>query len=131
MGEAASQRSELTIVTSDNPRTEDPAAIIDDILPGLKSSTEYRIIPDRRTAIQMAIRIARAGDSVVIAGKGHEDYQIIGHEIHKFDDREEAGSPWSWQVTNDGDDRTATHQTGHFDSLDCGGDSRVRCRHGL
>lgn len=90
MGEAASQRSELTIVTSDNPRTEEPAAIIDDILPGLGGSCEYRIIPDRRTAIQMAIRIAKAGDSVVIAGKGHEDYQIIGHEIHRFDDREEA-----------------------------------------
>ncbi|MBN1878964.1 UDP-N-acetylmuramoyl-L-alanyl-D-glutamate--2,6-diaminopimelate ligase [bacterium] len=91
MGEAASTRSELTIVTSDNPRTEEPEAIIDDILPGLNKASEYRIIPDRRTAIQMAMRIARQGDSVVIAGKGHEDYQIVGNETLRFDDREEAG----------------------------------------
>jgi UDP-N-acetylmuramoyl-L-alanyl-D-glutamate--2,6-diaminopimelate ligase len=90
MGEAVSARSELTIVTSDNPRTEEPTKIIDDILPGLNKNNEYRIIPDRRTAIQMAIRIAQTGDSVVIAGKGHEDYQIIGHDVEKFDDREEA-----------------------------------------
>ncbi len=90
MGEAVSTRSDLSIVTSDNPRTEDPSKIIDDILPGIDQKNEYRIIPDRRTAIQMAIRIAQTGDSVVIAGKGHEDYQIIGHEVYRFDDREEA-----------------------------------------
>nr|HPQ40277.1 cyanophycin synthetase [bacterium] len=91
MGDAVSSRSDLTIVTSDNPRTEEPTAIINDILPGLLKGAEYRVIPDRRTAIQMAVRIAAAGDAVVIAGKGHEDYQIIGDTIHTFDDREEAG----------------------------------------
>lgn len=89
MGEAVSTRSDLTIVTSDNPRTEDPSAIINDIIPGIESGSEYRVIPDRRTAIQMAIRVAKAGDTVVIAGKGHEDYQIIGTEVLHFDDREE------------------------------------------
>jgi len=90
MGEAVSGRSDLTIVTSDNPRTEAPTDIIQDILPGLVPDAEYRVIPDRRTAIQMAVRIAREGDAVVIAGKGHEDYQIIEDTIHRFDDREEA-----------------------------------------
>lgn len=92
MGDAVSNRSDLTIVTSDNPRTEEPTAIINDILPGLADGAEYRVIPDRRTAIQMAVRIAVEGDAVVIAGKGHEDYQIIGETIHHFDDREEAGA---------------------------------------
>lgn len=90
MGEAVSTRSDLTIVTSDNPRTENPSSIIDDIVPGLSRKNEYRIIPDRRTAIQMAIRIAKDGDTVVIAGKGHENYQLIGNDILLFDDREEA-----------------------------------------
>ncbi len=90
MGNAASTRSDLTIVTSDNPRTENPTAIIDDIVPGLSKTNEYRIIPDRRTAIQMAIRIAKEGDTVLIAGKGHENYQIIGDEKLQFDDREES-----------------------------------------
>ncbi|MGB3976661.1 MAG: UDP-N-acetylmuramoyl-L-alanyl-D-glutamate--2,6-diaminopimelate ligase [bacterium] len=90
MGSAASTRSDLTIVTSDNPRTENPTSIIDDIVPGLSKKNEYRIIPDRRTAIQMAIRIAKEGDTVLIAGKGHENYQIIGDEKLVFDDREES-----------------------------------------
>jgi len=90
MGEAVSTRSDVTIVTSDNPRTEEPTSIIDDIIPGINQEAEYRIIPDRRTAIQMAIRIAASGDTVVIAGKGHEDYQIVGTEIKQFDDRDEA-----------------------------------------
>lgn len=93
MGEIAGRYSNLPIITSDNPRTEDPAGIIDDIEEGIKrvmSPGSYWVIPDRREAIKKAIAEAESGDMVVIAGKGHEDYQIIGtHRIH-FDDREEA-----------------------------------------
>ncbi|MCD4652874.1 UDP-N-acetylmuramoyl-L-alanyl-D-glutamate--2,6-diaminopimelate ligase [bacterium] len=92
MAKAVSARSDISIVTSDNPRTEEASSIIDDIVPGLENNTEYRVIPDRRTAIQMAIRVASSGDTVVIAGKGHEDYQIVGTKILKFDDRDEARS---------------------------------------
>ena len=89
MGRAVARKSDLSIVTSDNPRTEDPKSIIDDILPGMAGS-EHRVIADRRQAIRQAIGLARAGDVVVIAGKGHEDYQIIGRDRIHFDDREEA-----------------------------------------
>jgi UDP-N-acetylmuramoyl-L-alanyl-D-glutamate--2,6-diaminopimelate ligase len=81
--------SDLTIVTSDNPRTEDPQAIINDILPGV-AGAEHLVIPDRRQAIRRAVEMAGPGDAVVIAGKGHEDYQIIGTAKTHFDDREEA-----------------------------------------
>ncbi|HTY07710.1 MAG TPA: UDP-N-acetylmuramoyl-L-alanyl-D-glutamate--2,6-diaminopimelate ligase, partial [Candidatus Edwardsbacteria bacterium] len=77
------------IVTSDNPRSEDPAAIIKDILPGL-GDKPYQVQADRREAIRAAIIQARAGDLVIIAGKGHEDYQIIGGQTLHFDDREAA-----------------------------------------
>lgn len=89
MGQIASELSDLAIVTSDNPRTEDPQAIINDILIGITSSN-YEVIPRRRDAIEQAIRLAQNGDAVVIAGKGHEDYQIIGKTKIHFDDREEA-----------------------------------------
>lgn len=88
MGSAASTRSDLTSISLDNPRTENPTSIIDNIQ--ISKKNEYRIIPDRRTAIQMAIRIAKEGDTVLIAGKGHENYQIIGDEKLVFDDREES-----------------------------------------
>ena len=92
MGEAAGALSDLAIVTSDNPRTEDPDAIIDDIEPGLRNTgRQYVRIPDRRHAIFRAIREAAKGDIVVIAGKGHETYQVIGNTRHHFDDREVAG----------------------------------------
>ena len=106
MGEVTGRYSDLAVVTSDNPRTEDPLAIISDIREGLLplGIKEYRpteladrfttkgfvIIPDRRAAIRLAIRLARQGDIVLLAGKGHEDYQIIGTIKHHFDDREEA-----------------------------------------
>jgi UDP-N-acetylmuramoyl-L-alanyl-D-glutamate--2,6-diaminopimelate ligase len=89
MGRAAASASDLSIVTSDNPRTEDPQAIIGDILPGV-SGYEHLVIPDRRQAIRRAVELAGSGDAVVIAGKGHEDYQIIGTTKTHFDDREEA-----------------------------------------
>ncbi|MDQ2986342.1 MAG: UDP-N-acetylmuramoyl-L-alanyl-D-glutamate--2,6-diaminopimelate ligase [Armatimonadota bacterium] len=90
MASAASSIASIVWVTSDNPRTEDPESIIADILPGLVPATESRVEPDRRKAIFGAIAEARPGDCVVVAGKGHEDYQIIGKEKTHFDDREVA-----------------------------------------
>lgn len=90
MGSAVARNSDIVIVTSDNPRTEEPERIIDDILPGLEGR-KFMIYPDRREAIYQAIRLAASGDMVMIAGKGHEDYQILGKERIHFDDREEAG----------------------------------------
>jgi UDP-N-acetylmuramoyl-L-alanyl-D-glutamate--2,6-diaminopimelate ligase len=104
MGEAAGARADLVVATSDNPRTEDPLAILAEIEPGLarsgkapidprqarEGSPGYCVVPDRREAIELALRCARPGDAVLIAGKGHEDYQIVGKEKRPFDDRAEA-----------------------------------------
>ena len=88
MGEAAGRLADWSIITSDNPRNEDPLAIIGQIETGIKNagSHAYEIIPDRRTAIRKALAMGRPGDIVLIAGKGHEDYQIIGDRILDFDD---------------------------------------------
>lgn len=89
MAAAAARHADALIVTSDNPRTEDPQAIIDEILPGLEGfSVPYTVIVNRREAIFHAVRTAQPGDTIVLAGKGHEDYQIIGHEKFHFDERE-------------------------------------------
>ncbi|MCG9894255.1 MAG: UDP-N-acetylmuramoyl-L-alanyl-D-glutamate--2,6-diaminopimelate ligase, partial [Fimbriimonadaceae bacterium] len=88
MAEAAAQGSDLIFVTSDNPRTEDPEQILDDVVAGIPPGTESVREADRPTAIVQAIRAARPGDLVVIAGKGHENYQIIGRTKHPMDDRE-------------------------------------------
>ncbi|MBQ8003483.1 MAG: UDP-N-acetylmuramoyl-L-alanyl-D-glutamate--2,6-diaminopimelate ligase, partial [Oscillospiraceae bacterium] len=89
MGKIAAEYADVVIVTSDNPRTEDPDAIIDDIIPGVEEVTkEYERIPDRREAIFHALSIARKGDIVVLAGKGHETYQEIDHIKHHMDERE-------------------------------------------
>ncbi len=91
MGEKAGRLSDMVMLTSDNPRTEDPERILDEIEPALKGTgTPYERIADRKRAIFRAISIARPGDSVVIAGKGHENYQILGKIKHHFDDREVA-----------------------------------------
>ena len=91
MGLAAGMNSDLVIITSDNPRTEDPIRIIDEIEIGVKETgCEYAIVPDRREAIFHAISKATAGDVVIIAGKGHENYQLIGSDKFHFDDREVA-----------------------------------------
>lgn len=106
MGEVAGTYSDLIILTSDNPRTEDPLAILDEVEQGLKSLSlvewsphemdgwrskkGYLKIPDRREAIRMAVRMAHPEDTIFIAGKGHEDYQIIGKKKFPFDDRIEA-----------------------------------------
>ena len=88
MGAAASH-ADVLYVTSDNPRTEDPDMIIDEVVAGIGDMPVHRI-PDRRRAINAAISEARSGDVVLIAGKGHEDYQIIGTTRRDFDDRNEA-----------------------------------------
>ncbi|MCP4107026.1 MAG: UDP-N-acetylmuramoyl-L-alanyl-D-glutamate--2,6-diaminopimelate ligase [Desulfobacteraceae bacterium] len=115
MGSIAGRLCNLAIVTSDNPRTEEPVEIIDQILEGMKLETGnwkletqvlheyelsdlengfekkgYVVEPDRRKAIQLGIRLSRPGDVIIIAGKGHETYQIIGNKTVHFDDREEA-----------------------------------------
>lgn len=92
MGEIAVRGADHVIVTSDNPRTESPAAIIEDILAGTKGAdarARVEVIENRREAIRRAVGAAGAGDIVLIAGKGHEDYQIVGTEKLHFDDREE------------------------------------------
>ncbi len=88
MGKIASHYSDLVIITSDNPRTEDPQKIINDIVKGINENN-YIIEINRRVAIKKAIKIAKKDDTVIIAGKGHEDYQIIGTKKYHFDDREE------------------------------------------
>jgi UDP-N-acetylmuramyl-tripeptide synthetase len=106
MGEIAARMSDLAVVTSDNPRTEDPLSIIEDALEGVRRAAPrsytvdtvqngfgergHMVLPDRREAIGLAIGVAEPGDTVLIAGKGHETYQIIGRTSIPFDDREEA-----------------------------------------
>jgi UDP-N-acetylmuramoyl-L-alanyl-D-glutamate--2,6-diaminopimelate ligase len=91
MGETSGRLSDLSILTSDNPRQEDPLKIISDIVVGMqKSGGRYLIEADREKAIRLAIEEARAGDIVLLAGKGHEDYQVFADRTTRFDDREEA-----------------------------------------
>jgi UDP-N-acetylmuramoyl-L-alanyl-D-glutamate--2,6-diaminopimelate ligase len=89
MGGIAADNADYVIVTSDNPRTEEPMDIINEILPGLKNKhTPYKVICDRPSAIRWAIDKAGSGDVILLAGKGHEDYQVIGHEKIHMDERE-------------------------------------------
>jgi len=93
MGRVSAVYSDVVVVTSDNPRTEDPEAIIREVVPGVEAGLReagrgrYVVRVDRRAAIEEAVRTAQPGDLVLIAGKGHEDYQIIGKDKHPFDDR--------------------------------------------
>ena len=87
MGRAAAERSDWVIVTSDNPRTEDPARIAEEIVAGIGGAA-YDVVLDRREAVRLAVSRAVPGDVVVVAGKGHEDYQIVGREKSHLDDRE-------------------------------------------
>ncbi|HYC32181.1 MAG TPA: UDP-N-acetylmuramoyl-L-alanyl-D-glutamate--2,6-diaminopimelate ligase [Gemmatimonadales bacterium] len=87
MGEVAARRSDLAIATSDNPRTEDPEAILDDIETGMGGAPHWRI-PDRLAAIHAALAEAKPGDTILLAGKGHETYQILGTRKVAFDERE-------------------------------------------
>ena len=89
MGEVSSRLADLTVVTSDNPRNEEPMDIINDILEGVhKADGEYVTIPDRKEAIAYCMRNAQDGDIIVLAGKGHEDYQEICGVKHHMDERE-------------------------------------------
>ena len=106
MGEIAARLCDLAVVTSDNPRTEDPMAIIAQILDGARKANSrdysasalkdgfkekgYVFEADRQRAIQLGISVSEAGDTVLIAGKGHETYQILGTSTIAFDDRQEA-----------------------------------------
>ncbi|WDM02789.1 UDP-N-acetylmuramoyl-L-alanyl-D-glutamate--2,6-diaminopimelate ligase [Alicyclobacillus cycloheptanicus] len=95
MAQVAMRMSDVTLLTSDNPRTEDPQRILDDMEAGLagfagKPGAVYERISDRRSAIERAVELAAPDDVILIAGKGHEDYQIIGRTKHHFDDREVA-----------------------------------------
>jgi UDP-N-acetylmuramoyl-L-alanyl-D-glutamate--2,6-diaminopimelate ligase len=91
MGEAVGRAADHAWVTSDNPRSEAPEAIVAAILPGLAAaSANYDVELDRALAIERAVLGARPGDVVLIAGKGHEDYQIIGSDVRAFDDRVQA-----------------------------------------
>ena len=88
MGEVAAKNSDFLIITSDNPRTEDPDDIINDIMIGvLKTKTPYVKITDRKEAIKYAIENAKKGDVILLAGKGHEDYQIVGKKKLSLDER--------------------------------------------
>jgi UDP-N-acetylmuramoyl-L-alanyl-D-glutamate--2,6-diaminopimelate ligase len=90
MGSIAVSKANYVIVTSDNPRTEDPGSIIREIVSGIDEDTDtpYEVIENRKDAIARALKIAQPGDVVILAGKGHETYQIIGKEKHHFDERE-------------------------------------------
>ena len=90
MGGIADRLADVLVVTSDNPRTENPEEIIADIMEGIGRKEDLHVEVDRRKAIRLAVGLAQPGDVVVIAGKGHEDYQILGTERVHFDDREEA-----------------------------------------
>ena len=108
MGAVAGRLSDLIIVTSDNPRSEDPGQIIHDILRGITPDTprdnvlRLLTIPDRRAAIGKAIELARPGDLVLVAGKGHEKYQLIGDDVLPFDDVAVAREALAKRRTNSG-----------------------------
>jgi UDP-N-acetylmuramoyl-L-alanyl-D-glutamate--2,6-diaminopimelate ligase len=89
MAEAVSHHADEAIITSDNPRSEEPQAIINDIMAGIPLDFPHQVVVDRRDAIRKAVSLARAKDCIIIAGKGHEDYQEVKGVRHHFDDREE------------------------------------------
>ena len=95
MAAIAVKYATTAVFTSDNPRTESPEAILDDVVAGVGTAKNWLRITDRREAIRTAAMLAHAGDIILIAGKGHEDYQIIGTEKHHFDDREEIRNAFS------------------------------------
>jgi UDP-N-acetylmuramoyl-L-alanyl-D-glutamate--2,6-diaminopimelate ligase len=101
MAAEATRRSDLTILTSDNPRNEDPQTIIDEMMTGVPTDRRRSVstIVDRREAIFRAVREAQAGDVVLVAGKGHENYQIINGETHHFDDREQVTEALNARIT--------------------------------
>ena len=95
MARIASREADIAILTSDNPRTEDPEKILDQMMEGVEPQAQVLRITDRRQAIRTAVMLARKGDIILVAGKGHENYQIIGREKLHFDDREELRAAFS------------------------------------
>src|SRR4029453_416428 len=91
MGEIAARLADVAILTSDNPRSEEPTAIAAEV--GAAAPAEPAVDLDRRRAIEAAVELARPGDVVVIAGKGHEQGQEVSGEVHPFDDREAGAAP--------------------------------------
>jgi UDP-N-acetylmuramoyl-L-alanyl-D-glutamate--2,6-diaminopimelate ligase len=89
MGKIAENLADRVIITSDNPRTEDPQSIVQQVYQGVKNTGKVKLIIDRKKAIKDALKKAEENDTVVIAGKGHEDYQILGKRKIHFSDREE------------------------------------------
>ncbi len=89
MAAIAVKYASTAIFTSDNPRHESPEAILDEMIAGLPAASRYLRIVDRAEAIRAAVMLAKPGDILLVAGKGHEDYQIVGDEKRHFDDREE------------------------------------------
>jgi UDP-N-acetylmuramoyl-L-alanyl-D-glutamate--2,6-diaminopimelate ligase len=87
MGEAVARFSDIAVLTSDNPRTENPEAILDDIMPGLAQAKEVHRESDRRKALALALSLLRPGDALLVAGKGHESYQIVGSTRYPFSDQ--------------------------------------------
>ncbi|MEO1186276.1 MAG: UDP-N-acetylmuramoyl-L-alanyl-D-glutamate--2,6-diaminopimelate ligase, partial [Cyanobacteria bacterium J06636_27] len=100
MGKIAAHLADLAVVTSDNPRTEDPEAILQDVLTGIPDTVKPLVISDRSSAIRTAIIEAKSGDGILLAGKGHEDYQILGTEKIHFDDREHAREALAERMKN-------------------------------
>jgi UDP-N-acetylmuramoyl-L-alanyl-D-glutamate--2,6-diaminopimelate ligase len=91
MGEVAGQASDVVVLTSDNPRSEDPLLIINDVIVGVqRTKAKLFVEPDRQKAIEVALDEARSGDIVLLAGKGHEAYQVLRDRTIDFDDREVA-----------------------------------------
>ncbi|HEX7599100.1 MAG TPA: cyanophycin synthetase, partial [Polyangia bacterium] len=109
MGQAAAQRADVVLVTSDNPRTESPESILEMIVPGVEKVgsvrrtaselrqglTGFHVEIDRRVAIELGVALAQPGDTLLIAGKGHEDYQVLGTQKIHFDDREVAAAAFT------------------------------------
>ena len=92
MGGMAAKRADVAIFTSDNPRTEEPEQILREMEEGVEVGNKYLKITDRHEAIKTAVMLAEPRDIILLAGKGHEDYQIIGTEKIHFDDREQVGA---------------------------------------
>ena len=96
MGKVATKKATLSIITSDNPRTEEPSQIIKEIEAGIEAQnfSKYTSIPDRKEAIKMAIKFAEPKDIILVAGKGHETYQEVNGIKHHFDDKEVIHELW-------------------------------------
>ena len=100
MAQIAVKYATTAIFTSDNPRHEDPEAILDEMVAGLEPGARYLRLADRAEAIRTAVVLARPGDVILIAGKGHETYQIVGDVKHHFDDREEVRRDFASYIEN-------------------------------